>query len=158
MRNAYYKRHVLRTSDNWLLMRDNPNITSILNFPIQGTGAACLRAALICCVEHGLKVVSPLHDAIYFEAFETKLEDTIEQIKYCMAKGIEQALDKNHKIAIDISIHRHDELWIEKKGYQNFEAVSQYCKFNDNQLTNALEKINKAKQAIKPATTAANLQ
>lgn len=119
---------ILRSADNWLLLRDNPNDTSVLNFPIQGSGASCLRYAIRECLANGLKVISPLHDAIYFECDEDKASDIVPLIKKCMQLGVNKALKtEDYTIPVDISIHKHDEIWVEEKGKNNFELLRSYC-------------------------------
>lgn len=56
-----------RLSDGWTLFGDNENFRSVANFPKQGTGGAILRKAVQMAHDSGLKVVAPLHDALYFE-------------------------------------------------------------------------------------------
>jgi hypothetical protein len=73
---AYYKSHrYLRLRDGWMLFGDNENERSVLNFPVQGTGAAILRKAIQLCQDAGLKVIIPLHDALYIEYPSNQWED-----------------------------------------------------------------------------------
>ena len=57
----------VRLADGWTLFGDNENFRSVANFPKQGQGAVILRKAIALAHERGLKVVIPLHDALYFE-------------------------------------------------------------------------------------------
>ena len=46
---------------------DNNNSRSVGNCPVQGTGASILRKGIQLCQDAGLKVIFPLHDALYIE-------------------------------------------------------------------------------------------
>jgi hypothetical protein len=63
----YYNQGFLKLPDGWYLWGDNDNERSVGNFPIQGRGAAILRKAERLCYERGIKVILPLHDALYIE-------------------------------------------------------------------------------------------
>lgn len=54
--------------DGWYMFGDNDNIRSVVNVPVQGAGAACMRKAVD--VNHargGASAAFTLHDAIYIE-------------------------------------------------------------------------------------------
>lgn len=51
----------------WTMFGDNDNPRSIGNMPIQGVGACILRKAIQLCQDAGLKIILPLHDALYLE-------------------------------------------------------------------------------------------
>lgn len=63
----------LKLVDGWYMFGNNKNERSVTNFPIQGMGGCILRRAVKLCQEAGLKVLFPLHDAIYCES--NKLSD-----------------------------------------------------------------------------------
>ncbi len=68
-----------RLSDGWTLFGDNENFRSVANFPKQGMGGAILRKAVQMAHNRDLRVVAPLHDALYFEV---DLEDW-EAVQAC---------------------------------------------------------------------------
>jgi len=65
--------------DGWTLFGDNPNRRSVANFPIQGRGGVILRSAIRKCIDAGLKVIIPLHDALYVEyaCWDTHVPDDV---------------------------------------------------------------------------------
>ena len=55
--------------------RHRPRITTLNNWPIQSTGAAMMRIALVMAVERGVSVRAPVHDAFIFSAPESEFKD-----------------------------------------------------------------------------------
>lgn len=53
--------------DGWTMFKDNDNVRSISNVPIQGTGSCILRKAIQMAQDNGLDIIFPLHDALYME-------------------------------------------------------------------------------------------
>lgn len=79
-RIAYTYRMVksLKLPDGWAMGPDNPNPRSIKNMPIQGFGSSVLRKAIALSQDAGLKVIIPLHDALYIES---KVEDRVKDLE-----------------------------------------------------------------------------
>ena len=63
----YRKTKFVRIPDGWYMWGDNPNFRSSGNCTPQGYGGAILRKAIQLCQDEGLKVIIPLHDALYIE-------------------------------------------------------------------------------------------
>lgn len=53
--------------DGWYLWGDQDNWRSVINFPVQGTGAVIMRKAVSLCHERDIEVIFTLHDAVYAE-------------------------------------------------------------------------------------------
>lgn len=53
--------------DGWVMFGDNDNYRSVSNMPIQGMGAVILRRAIQLAQDAGVKIIAPLHDALYIE-------------------------------------------------------------------------------------------
>jgi hypothetical protein len=67
----------IKLPDGWYMWGDNENFRSVVNVPIQGTGASIMRKAVDLNHERGgAQVVFTLHDAIYIEG-ELGSEDKI---------------------------------------------------------------------------------
>ena len=81
--NFYSQEEYLKLPDGWYMFGDNDNIRSVGNMPIQGMGAAILRKAIQLCQDAGLKVIIPLHDALYIEYPAGELE-YIDRFEQCM--------------------------------------------------------------------------
>lgn len=63
----YLNYNAIVLPDGWVMFGDNDNRRSVLNMPIQGTGAAIMREAVFNCYRNNIDVVFTLHDAIYCE-------------------------------------------------------------------------------------------
>src|SRR3989304_3154337 len=63
----YIKERRLSLPCGWTMFGDNPNRRSAANFPIQGRGSTILRSAISKALDAGLKIIIPLHDALYME-------------------------------------------------------------------------------------------
>lgn len=53
--------------DGWYMWGDQDNWRSVINFPVQGTGAVIMRKAVELCHDRNIDVVFTLHDAVYAE-------------------------------------------------------------------------------------------
>lgn len=53
--------------DGWVMWGDNDSRRSVLNYPVQGAGAAIMREAVRLCNLHDIKIIFTLHDALYAE-------------------------------------------------------------------------------------------
>jgi len=96
----------IKLPDGWSMFSDNANERSIGNAPIQGFGSCILRKAIQLCQDAGLKVILPLHDALYIEV-DTHDWNSVELFQKCMIdaftfyfKGIQK--DYAESIMIDI--------------------------------------------------------
>ena len=114
----------LETKDGWMMFKGNKNSLSIKNFLVQGTGASTMREAVVKCVGAGLKVLYPLHDALYFICDDDKVEETIEIAKKCMQEANKSYIDID--IRMDVDKHSHDEIWVEYRGRKDWEKLRKY--------------------------------
>jgi hypothetical protein len=83
----YRSKKRLKLPDGWTLWGDNDNTKSILNFPIQGVGACILRKSIELAIGSGLKVIMPLHDALYVECDLKDLEESADTLAECMKQA-----------------------------------------------------------------------
>ena len=132
----YDVKRFLSLWDGWSLLRDNDNSLSVRNFPVQGTGAAIMRRAVILAHEKGINVVATLHDALY-AIYDEKDSDTPKILSGCMDQAVKDVLGSELKIRQDVDIHRHGEIWIEPKGKRYYKILKQYL---DPMLTEEDEK------------------
>ena len=114
----------LQTKDGWMMFNGNKNSLSIKNFLVQGTGASTMRKALVRCVDAGLKVLYPLHDALYFICDDEDVAETIETAKRCMQEANKSYI--NIEIRMDVDKHSHDEIWVEYRGRNDWEKLKKY--------------------------------
>lgn len=90
----YYQQGFLKLFDGWYLWGDNDNERSVGNFPIQGRGAVILRKAEMLCYERGVKVILPLHDALYIEHDMGDFK-AIDILRECMVEAFCSIFPKN---------------------------------------------------------------
>ncbi len=73
---AYFKKYTcenyecgssIELMDGWIMWGDNDNRRSVLNMPIQGTGAVIMREAVKLCHERGINIIFTHHDALFAE-------------------------------------------------------------------------------------------
>ncbi|MBK7380576.1 MAG: hypothetical protein IPJ03_16595 [Ignavibacteriales bacterium] len=95
---TYKKKGYLKSLDGWVLYGDLDNKNSILNFPLQGAGAAILRKAILLCYSEGLTPIAPLHDALYVECDLSELSRTYLKLCECMRKASGHYFQGNAKI------------------------------------------------------------
>lgn len=122
--SSYAQGVPMMTKDGWFLWCDNPNPLSAGNFPIQGAGGAVLRRASKYCHDAGLRVIAPLHDALYIVHDEGKTEESVATLRDCMQRAFQDFYP--HKIRIDAKTIGRDDLWVEEKGASDFCMVAQY--------------------------------
>ncbi len=83
----------ISTNFGWQMHVDaNTNPRSLLNWPMQAHGAEMLRIALILCVEAGVKVIAPVHDALLIEVPIDRLTDTTALAQRLMQEASEIVL------------------------------------------------------------------
>ena len=86
IRHTYKMRGYYKLEDGWFMYGDNDNDRSVSNMPVQGLGSCILRKAIELCQDAGLKVIYPLHDALYIEydSFDYNAIDTFAE---CMRQA-----------------------------------------------------------------------
>ena len=98
--------------DGWRLGPDDPNILSVCNFPVQGTGAVILRRCCELCDAEGIQIYATLHDAISFTGKLENMEREIETARECFRRAAEDILGENLMVIGNPEIIKHDENWI----------------------------------------------
>ena len=69
-----------------------PNDRSLLNWPMQSTGADILRLSCVRLMEAGIKICAPVHDAILIEVSLTELDDQVEIAQRIMEQACRDLL------------------------------------------------------------------
>ena len=98
--------------DGWRLGPDDPNILSVSNFPVQGTGSVILRRCCELCDAEGIQIYATLHDAISFTGKLENMEREIETARECFRRAAEDILGENLMVIGNPEIIKHDENWI----------------------------------------------
>ena len=113
VRHAYtnQKKGVM-LQDGWRLGPDDPNILSVSNFPVQGTGSVILRRCCELCDAEGIQIYATLHDAISFTGKLENMEREIDTARECFRRAAEDILGENLMVIGNPEIIKHDENWI----------------------------------------------
>lgn len=99
-----------------VLGQDKKEMRTIINFPSQATGAEILRVACIKLVEHGIKIIAPIHDAILIECDEEDAEETIRQAQGIMSDASEIVLGLGNRIKTEADIIEYPERYSDSRG------------------------------------------
>jgi len=81
---------------------------------MQAHGAEILRLAIILCVEHGIKVLAPIHDAILIEAPIDKIDEKTKKTQKIMEFASECVIDL--KIHTDAKIFKYPNNFRDPRG------------------------------------------
>ena len=103
----------------WYMGPDNPNPRSVKNAPVQGWAAAMLRETVVEGVKQGLRIIAPLHDAVYLvhktpEELETMIDIMDQSVRTIMG-------DKYFPIGTEAKTITAEEYYVEEKGADMFE-------------------------------------
>ena len=98
--------------DGWRLGPDDPNILSVSNFPVQGTGSVILRRCCELCDAEGIQIYATLHDAISFTGKLENMEREIDTARECFRRAADDILGENLMVIGNPEIIKHDENWI----------------------------------------------
>jgi hypothetical protein len=104
--------HGIVLADAWRIGPDDPNLLSIGNFPVQGTGAVILRRACQLCDDAGVKIYATLHDAISITGKVENMEEEIAEAVRCCKQAAEEVLGEDIMQVCNPEIVRHGEPWL----------------------------------------------
>jgi len=100
------------------------NPRSIRNFPMQSNGAEMLRLACCMLIDEGIKVCTPVHDAVLIEAPIDQLDDTVIRAQEIMAKASSIILS-GFELRSDADIYRHPNGYQDKRGAPTWKLINQ---------------------------------
>ncbi|MFH0975861.1 MAG: DNA polymerase [Spirochaetota bacterium] len=84
----------LKTVFGWTLhITTKTKETTIKNFLMQSNGAEMMRLACCYAIQNGVKICTPIHDALLIEAPVETIEESIRATKQAMAKASKVVLD-----------------------------------------------------------------
>lgn len=122
----YKLNEFIQCADGWTQFGDNRKWRSIANFPMQATGAAMLRqAVLLCRSQLNVRVAATLHDAIYVSCKEQEAEETADRVKACMEMVSARLIGEKIRMRVDSKIYRHGEPYYDEKGQQMLRLVKE---------------------------------
>jgi hypothetical protein len=94
---------------------------TLLNWPMQANGADILRLAIILCVENGIKVAAPVHDALLIEAPTSRIDEDVRLTQRLMTAASERVI--KYPIRTDVKIVRYPERYMDKRGVDMWNTV-----------------------------------
>jgi hypothetical protein len=111
--------------DGWqCLLGVNPNIRSVLNWPVQSTGAVLLRLAIVLAARKGVRIIATVHDAIMIEARDEDIEEHLRWAREAMDEACRAVL--GDVIRTECQIIRADGRYYDKKGEKLWGTI---CSF-----------------------------
>jgi hypothetical protein len=122
-----YVRGCLATGCAWTTLRwpmhvhATTRITSLMNWPMQATGAEMMRLAMIMLVAAGVRVCCPVHDAFLCEAPEAEADIAVALIKHIMADASARLLGVPCRV--DARVIRAGEHYQDERGTEMWERV-----------------------------------
>jgi hypothetical protein len=140
----YKTEKVLTLWDGWAILGDNDNALSVKNTPTQGTGAVIMREAVDLCHAKAIRLIAPLHDALYGVAKDEDVSEVRGIMADCMLEAVRTVIGAELDIRLDIDIHDHDHTWVEGKGHKYYHQLKQYLEpmpSKDEELQTLLETI-----------------
>ncbi len=105
---------LVKTNFNWYFQTTEAKYRTLMNWPMQSNGADILRLAISMCVDHGIKVIAPVHDAILIEAPIDKIKDEVAKAQKYMELASKFVL--NFKIHTDAKIFCYPEHYTDPRG------------------------------------------
>jgi DNA polymerase I len=122
--SEYVEKGRLWLENGWHIFGDNDNQRSIKNAKVQGMGAVMMRRACRYAQREGVRVLFPLHDAVYIYHPEGDTK-AIQTMKDCMNRACSELLD-GFLLRIEDNTYTHEKLYLEKKGMAQYKAFSQF--------------------------------
>jgi DNA polymerase-1 len=103
------------------------NERSIVNFPVQGTGADILRIACVWAARHGLELCAPIHDAILIEAPVERIDADVALLQEIMRRASRAVLTPNggtaYELRTDAKIIRYPDRYTDTRGDEIWARV-----------------------------------
>ena len=106
-------------ADGWRIGPDDPNLLSIGNFPVQGTGAVILRHACELMDNAGIKLYATLHDAVSITGKVKNLEHDVEVARECFRQAAEDVLGEDLMLIGNPEVVKHGDNWIHDDSVQD---------------------------------------
>ena len=107
------------------LVDSKPNLRSVINYPMQANCAEMLRLATSWATEKGIKVCAPVHDALSIESDGKDIEDAVRVTQLIMERASQKVLG-DFKIRTDASIVRYPDRYMDKRGLEMWNLVSNF--------------------------------
>ncbi|MBN2065415.1 MAG: DNA polymerase I [Candidatus Thermoplasmatota archaeon] len=109
------------TRFNWYFQTARAKYRTLMNWPMQAHGANILQLAVPLCVDNGIKVIAPVHDAILIEAPIKDIENKAAQAQYYLRLASKWVI--NFEIATDVKIIRYPDHYTDPRGELMWNSV-----------------------------------
>jgi DNA polymerase-1 len=96
---------------------------TLQNFLMQANGSEMLRLACVLMVQRGIKICTPVHDAVLIEAPITALEETANAAQECMREA-SMAVLGGFSLNSDVKYVRHPECYMDKRGESMWQKIT----------------------------------
>ncbi len=128
----------VETKYHWRYDTRNAKYSSLLNWPAQSHGAEILRLGICLCVDKGIQVLCPVHDAILVESDIDKIEETVALTQKCMEDASEYVLD--FRIRTEAKTVRYPDRYIDKAGVAMWDNIKEVIQnLNPNEIEERLK-------------------
>ena len=113
----------IRTVFGWQLHLPRVvNPRSVMNFPLQATGAEMMRLAVIYAVEAGVKVIGIFHDGLLIEAPAAGIADAAHRMHDAMDRASSETL-AGFILKVDTKIMPHPETFLDPKDRATWDLI-----------------------------------
>jgi len=102
----------------------NKNVHSsnwLKNWPMQSCGSDILRLSTIMCLEAGIQVIAPVHDAILIQASLEQLDMQVKLTQDLMTEASYQILE--FPIRTDVKIVKYPETYSDDRGVKTWNTI-----------------------------------
>jgi hypothetical protein len=115
----------IRSTFGWR-MQVHPEISerTIKNFPVQTNGAEMLRLAVMRMLDHGVRVIATIHDAVAIEADIGEIEDAVIRAQAAMRWASAQILN-GFELRSEAEIVRYPDRFIDGDHVSMWATVMQ---------------------------------
>ena len=117
----------LATPLGWKLQLRNdpdPNDRSLLNWPMQSTGADIMRLAACMLTEADIEVCCPVHDAFLIRFSLVDEADTIAQTIRLMVDASAIVMGDGYACRVDADIVRYPDRYMDERGEKMFSTIT----------------------------------
>lgn len=116
----------INTCFGWQLLvlgQEKKEARTIKNFPIQAHGAEILRVACILLMEHDIKIIAPIHDALLIECDETEADSDILLVQKLMGDASEIVLGPGNRIKAEADVIKYPDRYSDLRGEETWERI-----------------------------------
>ena len=114
----------LTTRYGWQLQTKTERERTLRNFPMQAHGAEILRLACCLCLEDGIKVCAPVHDALLIESPTKDIESTVQRAQTQMKEASEYVLQQ-FPLRTEAQVITYPDRYSDKRGVLMWDTIGE---------------------------------